>query len=120
MSLLSLVVPLLAAAAPSPSPSPVVPPDAAKVSPGLLGFVSWIFLLAAGYVIWRSMSKQMKRISFPDPEDDRDRRRIPHRVPHAPVEDQDIEHPARPATAWSPSPRTPAPGPRPRPPRGRR
>lgn len=117
MTLLSAVLPLVAAA--TPAPIPVGPPDAAKVSPGLLGFISWIFLLAAGYVIWRSMTKQMRRISFPDPEDAQDRRRIPHRVPHAPVEDPDPEHPARPATAWSPSPRTAAPVPRTRPPRGR-
>lgn len=115
MSLVTALVPLLAAA--SPSPSPTGPPDPSKVSPGLLGLLSWVFLMVAAYVIWRSMTKQMKRIDFPDPEDARDRRRTPYRVPHAPVDGPDSGPPARTPTAWSPSPRTP---PRTPPPRGRR
>ena len=105
MPLLSTVVPLVVAAVtPSPSPSPIGPPDPDKVSPGLLGLAAWVFLLVAVYVIWRSMTNQMKKISFPDPEDDQDRKRIPHRVPHAPVEGPTPIVPSRPGTAWSPSP----------------
>ncbi|MEI8056830.1 MAG: hypothetical protein WCI29_05450 [Actinomycetes bacterium] len=53
-----------ASASPSPSPSAGTPPDAALVTPGILGFISLAFLGIAVVVIWRSMNKQLKRIDF--------------------------------------------------------
>ncbi len=47
--------------APSPSPTPSkVNPD--QVSAGLLGFVVFVFLAGASFLLWRSMNKQMRRV----------------------------------------------------------
>ena len=56
-----VVLPL--AASPSPSPSTSVPDDA-LVSPGLLGFLSLVFLAVAVFVIWKSLNTQLRRVSF--------------------------------------------------------
>jgi hypothetical protein len=56
-----VVLPL--AASPSPTPSPTVPDDA-LVSPGLLGFLSLVFLAVAVFVIWKSLNTQLRRVSF--------------------------------------------------------
>jgi hypothetical protein len=109
MSLVSTVsMAVLAAASPSPTVSPAGPPDPSKVNPGVLWLVSWLLMIGAAYLLWRSMNKQMSRIRFKDPEDARDRRRVPYQIPHAPV-DEPGAAPTRPATAWSPSPRRTAP-----------
>ncbi len=53
---------------PSPSPAPTI--DPARVTPGLLGLASLIFLVVVGFLLARSMTKQVKRIDFveePDP-----------------------------------------------------
>lgn len=46
---------------PSQSPSPgKMNPD--QVSAGLLGFVVFVFLAGASFLLWRSMNKQMRRV----------------------------------------------------------
>jgi len=60
--LLSLVV-LALAASPSPSPS-VKEPDPDTVSPGWWGFLSLVFLVVTVYLIWRGLTKQLKRVDF--------------------------------------------------------
>jgi hypothetical protein len=63
--LLTVLV-LAASASPSPSPSgsgAVVPPDD-TVSPGLLGFLSFLFLGVAVLLIGRGLTKQLKRVTF--------------------------------------------------------
>ena len=48
---------------PSPSPTPVEPPiDPARVTPGLLGLVSVLFLGIAVVLLYRSMRKQMGKV----------------------------------------------------------
>jgi len=47
--------------APSPSPSPAkVSPD--QVSAGLLGFIVFVFLAGSAFLLWRSMTKQMRKV----------------------------------------------------------
>jgi hypothetical protein len=61
-----LLTVLVLATSPSPSPSgsgAVVPPDD-TVSPGLLGFLSFLFLGIAVFLIARGLNKQLKRVSF--------------------------------------------------------
>ena len=62
MPLLSLVV-LALAGSPSPSPS-VKEPDPDTVSPGWWGFLSLVFLVVTVYLIWRGLTKQLKRVDF--------------------------------------------------------
>ena len=52
------------AATPSPSPSTSTGPNPDTVSPGLLGFLSFLFLIVAVYFIGRGLTKQLKRVSF--------------------------------------------------------
>ena len=59
----SVLLPL--AGTPSPSPSPVGP-DANLVSPGLLGFLSFVFLIVTVFFIGRGLNKQLKRVNFPE------------------------------------------------------
>lgn len=48
---------------PSPSPSPVEPPiDPARVTPGILGLLSMLFLVIAVVLLYRSMRKQMAKV----------------------------------------------------------
>jgi hypothetical protein len=59
----SIVPAAFGAASPSPSPSPVeIDPN--RVSPGLLGLASLLFLVLAVFVLWKSMNKQLKRVDF--------------------------------------------------------
>ncbi len=61
-----LLTVLVLAASPSPSPSgsgAAVPPDD-SVSPGLLGFLSFLFLGIAVLLIARGLTKQLKRVTF--------------------------------------------------------
>jgi hypothetical protein len=61
-----LLTVLVLATSPSPSPSgsgAAVPPDDA-VSPGLLGFLSFLFLGIAVFLIARGLTKQLKRVTF--------------------------------------------------------
>jgi hypothetical protein len=54
-----------AAVLPSPSPSPTtLNIDPARVTPGLLGFASLLFLVVAGFFLARSMTRQFKKIDF--------------------------------------------------------
>lgn len=47
----------------SPSPSPSPPPiDPSRVTPGLLGFLSIVFLGIAVVLLYRSMRKQMGKV----------------------------------------------------------
>lgn len=46
------------------------PPDPAKVTPGIGALVVFIFLLVAGYFLFRSLRKQLKRVDFPEPSPD--------------------------------------------------
>ena len=56
------VVVLLGGATPSPTPVRTI--DPARVTPGLLGLASLLFLVIAGYFLARSMIKQFKKIDF--------------------------------------------------------
>lgn len=48
---------------PNPSPLPEQPPiDPERVTPGLLGLLSFLFLVVAVYLLWRSMRKQMGKV----------------------------------------------------------
>jgi hypothetical protein len=54
-----------AAVLPSPSPTPSTPYiDPARVTPGMLGLASLLFLVVAGFFLARSMVKQFKKIDF--------------------------------------------------------
>lgn len=59
-----VVLALLAPAAASPSPSPSAGPNPDLVSPGLLGFLSIVFLVVAVYFIGRGLNKQLRRVDF--------------------------------------------------------
>ena len=48
----------------SPSPSPERTIDPERVTPGLLGLASLLFLVIAGFFLARSMMKQFKKINF--------------------------------------------------------
>lgn len=75
---------LALAGSPSPSPSlsqstPTSPMpgenDSTWLGPGFLGFLSLVFLAVAVFVIWKSLNKQLTRVSFDedsvnDPEAD--------------------------------------------------
>ncbi len=72
MSLVSSVVLHLAdSASPSPSLSQSTPTsplpgesDSTWLGPGLLGFLSVVFLAVAVFAIYKSMNKQLKRVTF--------------------------------------------------------
>ena len=72
MSLVSSVVLHLAdSASPSPSLSQSTPTsplpgenDSTWLGPGLLGFLSLVFLAVAVFVIYKSLNKQLKRVTF--------------------------------------------------------
>lgn len=56
------------------SPSPGAPPiDENLVSPGFLGFLSFVFLIAAVVLLYRSMRKQLRKVdpTLPDGPADR-------------------------------------------------
>jgi hypothetical protein len=59
-SLLALV---LANETPLPSPLPEEPPiDPSRVTPGMLGLASFVFLVIAIVLLYRSMRKQMSKV----------------------------------------------------------
>lgn len=58
---------LLSTASPSPSPTPP-PIDPSRVTPGLLGFLSFVFLIVAAFLLYKSMSKQLKKVDPSLPE----------------------------------------------------
>ncbi|MFN8167494.1 MAG: hypothetical protein U0S36_01775 [Candidatus Nanopelagicales bacterium] len=51
-----------AAVSPSPTPAPSI--DPARVTPGLLGLASLLFLVICGFFLARSMMKQFTKIDF--------------------------------------------------------
>jgi hypothetical protein len=57
-------VALPGAGTPSPSPSTSTGPNPDLVSPGLLGFLSFVFLVVAVYFVGRGLNKQLKRVTF--------------------------------------------------------
>jgi hypothetical protein len=72
----------------TPSPSPVRTIDPARVTPGLLGLASLLFLVIAGFFLARSMTKQFKKIDF-DEDATEPRRRRPSAP--APATDESVE-----------------------------
>jgi hypothetical protein len=67
----SVVLHLADSASPSPSLSQSTPTsplpgesDATWLGPGFLGFLSLVFLAVAVFVIYKSMNKQLKRVTF--------------------------------------------------------
>ncbi|MCX6421111.1 MAG: hypothetical protein NT180_01900 [Actinobacteria bacterium] len=62
-----------------------VPPiDPNRVTPGLLGLLSFIFLLVAVFLLWRSMRKQMKKIDPSLPQGKEEKRRADEQIPEEP------------------------------------
>jgi hypothetical protein len=62
-----------------------VPPiDPNRVTPGLLGLLSFIFLLVAVFLLWRSMRKQMKKIDPALPQGKEEKRRADEQIPEEP------------------------------------
>ena len=61
---------LLAAVAPSPSTTPAEI-DPSRVTPGALGFLAIVFMAVAIFFLWKSMSKQLKKIDFDEAATDR-------------------------------------------------
>lgn len=57
----------------TPTPTPKVPLDNSKVTPGVLGPIVFAALIAAAFVLFRSMRKQLGRIpeSFDQPPPER-------------------------------------------------
>lgn len=73
----ALLAALLLEETPLPSPLPEEPPiDPSRVTPGLLGFISFAFLVIAVVLLYRSMRKQMAKVDpdLPDGPGDRERR----------------------------------------------
>jgi hypothetical protein len=72
----SLLAVLLLEESPLPSPLPEEPPiDPSRVTPGLLALVSFIFLVIAIVLLYRSMRKQISRVdpNLPDGPGDAER-----------------------------------------------
>lgn len=73
MSLLNVI---LWAESADPSPLPEEPPiDPSRVTPGLLGFLSFAFLVIAVVLLYRSLRKQMNKVdpNLPAGPGDRER-----------------------------------------------
>ena len=65
----SLLAVLLLEETPLPSPLPEEPPiDPSLVTPGLLGLISFVFLVIAIVLLYRSMRKQIARVDPNLPE----------------------------------------------------
>jgi hypothetical protein len=60
------------------------PIDPNRVTPGLLGLLSFIFLVAAVFLLWRSMRKQMKKIDPALPKGKEETRREDEQIPEEP------------------------------------
>jgi hypothetical protein len=71
-----LVTALWLEESPLPSPLPEEPPiDPSRVTPGLLGFISFVFLVVAVVLLYRSMRKQMSKVNPDLPSGPGDRER---------------------------------------------
>ncbi|MFM8773518.1 MAG: hypothetical protein ACKOFP_06710 [Actinomycetota bacterium] len=67
---------LLLTESPVPSPLPEEPPiDPSRVTPGILGLVSFLFLVVAVALLYRSMRKQMAKVDPNLPEGPGDKER---------------------------------------------
>ena len=67
---------LLLTESPVPSPLPEEPPiDPSRVTPGILGFLSFMFLVVAVFLLYRSMRKQMSKVDPNLPEGPGDKER---------------------------------------------
>lgn len=60
----SILTQLLAAAAPSPVATLAPEIDPNRVTPGIWGFLSFVFLIVACVFLYYSMRKQLKRVKF--------------------------------------------------------
>jgi hypothetical protein len=58
--------------------------DPSRVTPGLLGLLSFIFLIVAVFLLWRSMRKQMKKIDPSLPQGKEEKRREDEQIPEEP------------------------------------
>lgn len=70
-----VVLPLADSPSPSPSLSQSTPTsplpgesDPTWLGPGMLGFLSLVFLAVAVFVIWKSLTKQLTRVTFDEDE----------------------------------------------------
>ena len=70
-----VVLPLADSPSPSPSLSQSTPTsplpgesDPTWLGPGMLGFLSLVFLAVAVLVIWKSLTKQLTRVTFDEDE----------------------------------------------------
>lgn len=63
-SLNSIVTQFLAAATPSPVATSAPEIDPNRVTPGIWGFLSFVFLIVACVFLYYSMRKQLKRVKF--------------------------------------------------------
>lgn len=70
-----VVLPLADSPSPSPSLSQSTPTspmpgenDATWLGPGMLGFLSLVFLAVAVFFIWKSLTKQLTRVTFDEDE----------------------------------------------------
>ena len=66
---------LTAAGDPNPAPpgalsSPPPEIDPLRVTPGMWGFLSFLFMIAVAIVLYFSLRKQLKRVDFVEPPDD--------------------------------------------------
>lgn len=64
MSQVLSIMAAVPAADPSAPAEPVRYVDPSIVGPGLIGFIIFIVLAVAVFLLWRSMNKQLKRIDF--------------------------------------------------------
>jgi hypothetical protein len=67
------VLPLATSPSPTPSQSTPTSPlpgesDSTWLGPGFLGFLSLVFLAVAVFVIYRSLTKQLARVTFDEAE----------------------------------------------------
>lgn len=53
----------------TPPAEPVRYVDPATVGPGFIGFVLFMFLVVAVFLLWKSMNKQLAKIDFEEPAD---------------------------------------------------
>ena len=63
-ALSSLITMLPAEVTPSPGATPGLAVDPQRVTPGVLGFLSFVFLVIAVVVLYFSLRKQLKKVNF--------------------------------------------------------
>ena len=63
---------------------PQPPIDPSTVTPGLLAFLSFVFLIVAVFLLWRSMRKQMKKIDPELPKGKQEQRIEDEQIPEEP------------------------------------